>query len=104
MDVAASIFLPLIFLPVRREEIAMPKHACFCGAEPAITTRRDFFADAVFGLGAVALADLLVREGYTHAADGPPVRKHGLHHEARATRLIHVFLGGGLSQVDSFDY
>ncbi|HUG93720.1 MAG TPA: DUF1501 domain-containing protein [Planctomycetaceae bacterium] len=70
-----------------------------------LTTRRDFFGHAAFGLGAVALADLLTRDGFLRA-DGKSSAggKRGLHHEAKAARVIHIFLGGGLSQVDSFDY
>jgi hypothetical protein len=54
-------------------------------------------------LGGIAVASLLQREaGATpvapDAADAPP------HHPARAKRVIQVFLQGGLSQVDSFDY
>jgi hypothetical protein len=28
----------------------------------------------------------------------------GTHHEAKARHVIHIFLGGGLSHIDSFDY
>lgn len=66
------------------------------------TTRRDFLRDAVFGLHVVAAADLLLREGKLQAADAP--KRPGLHHPARAKQVIHIFLGGGLSHVDSFDY
>ncbi len=68
-------------------------------------TRREFFAWPACGLGGAALLSLLFRDGLLHAApvpgeaaDPPP------HHPARAKRAIHVFLCGGLSQVDSFDY
>ncbi|MCO6458052.1 MAG: DUF1501 domain-containing protein [Pirellulaceae bacterium] len=51
----------------------------------------------------MALASLLGREALAapvpgEAADAPP------HHRPRATAVIQVFLQGGLSQVDSFDY
>jgi hypothetical protein len=63
-------------------------------------TRRDFFRDAAFGVGAIAVADLLARQGHLSAAS----TDDGLHHEAKAKRIIHIFLGGGLSHIDSFDY
>ncbi|HBJ35674.1 MAG TPA: DUF1501 domain-containing protein, partial [Planctomycetaceae bacterium] len=71
--------------------------------------RRDFFRDAAFGMGALAVADLLNRDGKLLAK---PVDKNtqaiassqGLHHPARAKQVIHIFLGGGLSHLDSFDY
>lgn len=67
------------------------------------TTRRDFLRDAVFGLPAIAAADLLLREGHLEAAPAA-ARRPRLHFEAKARHVIHVFLGGGLSHVDSFDY
>jgi uncharacterized protein (DUF1501 family) len=63
------------------------------------STRRDFLRDAAFGLPAIAAADLLLRDGRLRA-DGLA----GKHFEAKAKQVIHIFLGGGLSQVDSFDY
>lgn len=69
---------------------------------PIESTRRDFLRDAVFGLHAVAAADLLLRAGRLQAADAKTPA--GLHHAARAKQVIHIFLGGGLSHVDSFDY
>ena len=72
-------------------------------------TRRDFFRNAMFGVGAIALADLLRRDGRLLAAaapaGGPVVRPvAGAHFPAPAKRVIHLYLGGGLSHVDSFDY
>jgi hypothetical protein len=79
----------------------MPRHDARPGPTPA--TRRDFLRDAVFGLYAVAAADLLRRDGCLLADDGAP-RRDGLHHEAKARHVIHIFLGGGVSHVDSFDH
>lgn len=67
----------------------------------SFTTRRDFLDDAAFGLGAMALSSLLARDGLLAAETKA---KSGLHHPARAQQVIHIYLGGGLSQVDSFDY
>lgn len=65
--------------------------------------RRDLLANFATGLGGMALASLLGRETRAaaippEAADAPP------HHPPKATRAIQIFLQGGLSQVDSFDY
>ena len=67
--------------------------------------RRDFLAQLGSGLGGIALASLLARDGLLQAgpvigeaADLPP------HHPPKAKRAIQIFLSGGLSQVDSFDY
>ena len=66
-------------------------------------TRRDLLSTFATGLGGIALASLLTRDAAAapvrgEAADPPP------HHPARAKRAIQIFLQGGLSQVDSFDY
>src|SRR5437870_12453442 len=67
--------------------------------------RRDFLSWVRTGLSGAAILSLLGRDGMLHAdvtpgdaEDGPP------HHPPRAKRAIHIFLCGGLSHVDSFDY
>jgi len=68
-------------------------------------TRREFLSFSSAGIGAIAMADLLVRDGVARA-DRVPGRAAvpWPHHRPRATRVIHIVLCGGLSQVDSFDY
>jgi Protein of unknown function (DUF1501) len=68
-------------------------------------TRREMLSWPVCGLGGAALLALLHSdrsiEGAVvpgEAGDPPP------HHVPRAKRAIHIYLCGGLSQVDSFDY
>ncbi len=61
-------------------------------------TRREMLARTANGFGAVALASMLAEEG--RAADGKPVN----HHPARAKAVIFLYMDGGVSQVDSFDY
>jgi hypothetical protein len=73
------------------------------GYEPdAPVARRDLLARLATGLTGIALADLLHREGSSAVVDAVPTPKP--HHAPRALRAIHIFLQGGLSQVDSFDY
>lgn len=68
--------------------------------------RREMLSWPLCGLGGAALLSLMHGDGQLlraapvpgEAADLPP------HHAARARRAIHIFLCGGLSQVDSFDY
>src|SRR5205814_9227578 len=57
-------------------------------------TRRDFLSFPLRGIGATAALSLLMREG----------RAAPVHFPAKAKRVIHLCLCGGLSQVDSFDY
>jgi hypothetical protein len=66
-------------------------------------TRRDFLRRSGGGLGLIALADLLGSSGAL--ADTPrPELGGGLHHRARARRVIQLFMNGGASQIDLFDY
>ena len=57
--------------------------------------RRDFLGNLATGLGGVALASLMQRE--TQAAGL-------LHHAPKAKRVIQLFMNGGASQCDLFDY
>jgi hypothetical protein len=63
-------------------------------------SRRDMLARAGMGFGMLALADLLRRDGYakTNQADGLGLKPMG-----KARSVIFLFLGGGPSQVDTFD-
>ncbi len=73
--------------------------------ESTSVTRRDWLGDAARGLATIAAIDLLGRQGKLASADqGPTGASDGLHHPARAKRIIQIFLGGGLSHLDSFDY
>ncbi len=69
-------------------------------------TRRDFLWHSGGGLGGLALASLLASEGLL-AADTPTPKNDlngGLHHRARAKRVVQLFMSGAASQVDTFDY
>jgi hypothetical protein len=65
-------------------------------------TRRDFLWNSGGGLGGIALASLLARE----AAASPAPRRSdgGLHHAPRARRVVQLFMAGGASHLDLFDY
>jgi Protein of unknown function (DUF1501) len=62
-------------------------------------TRREALWTLGGGLGGVALAHLLSRDG----AFGAELNG-GLHHRAKAKRVIQLFMNGGASQQDTFDY
>jgi hypothetical protein len=66
--------------------------------------RRHFLSSAFTGIGALALSDLLASEsgGATYALDPLTVRKQ--HLPRRAKHCIFLFMQGGVSQVDSFEY
>ncbi|RIK76944.1 MAG: sulfatase [Planctomycetota bacterium] len=68
----------------------------------AALTRRHFFGQSAFGIGAAALATLLPDE---QAAAAPSVSLRGLPHFApKAKRAIYLHMNGGPSQMDLFDY
>ncbi|MFM8357140.1 MAG: DUF1501 domain-containing protein, partial [Verrucomicrobiota bacterium] len=67
------------------------------GHRPALS-RRDFLLRAGLGLGAVSLGTL---DG--QASPASPLAPRAPHFAPRARRVVHFFLNGGPSQVDTFD-
>src|SRR5437868_3290243 len=71
-------------------------------------SRREFLWRFGGGLGGVALAHLLGGENLLEAAPVsekiPGVLTGHLHHPPRARRVIQLFMNGGASQMDLFDY
>jgi len=67
---------------------------------PSPLNRRDWLKKSFLGLGSVAAADLLARSAYGSAT----LPRATTQHPARATRVIYIFLEGGLSQIDSYDH
>ncbi|MBL8849983.1 MAG: DUF1501 domain-containing protein [Planctomycetaceae bacterium] len=66
-------------------------------------TRRSMLTRTGGGFGALALAHLFARDGLL--ADAPrPELNGGLHHPAKVRRVIQLFMNGGASQMDTFDY
>lgn len=65
--------------------------------------RRDFLASTAGGFGTVALTGILGKTGVL-AQDARPEWNGGLHHPAKVRRVIQLFMNGGASQMDLFDY
>lgn len=67
--------------------------------------RRDFLWQFGGGLGGLALAQMLGQEGLL-AADKTAAKdlNGGIHHRAKAKRVIQLFMSGAASQCDLFDY
>ena len=63
-------------------------------------TRRQLLQQSACGFGAVAANAMLARTGMASSTSGIL----GAHHVPRAKRIIFLFMYGGVSQVDSFDY
>ena len=72
---------------------------------PELLTRRKLLSQFSTGMAGVALTKLLVQDQVLKANPRPEnARQSGRHFPATARRVIHIYLGGGLSQVDTFDY
>ena len=63
-------------------------------------TRREALRNIACGFGGLAMGALAHRSA---AADNPLAPKL-VHHSPRAKRVIFLFMAGGVSHVDSFDY
>jgi hypothetical protein len=73
--------------------------------EDLALTRRELLSRSGTGFGMLGLAGVLAEEGLlaagAAAAGGGPPR--GPHYPARAKQVVHLFMNGGPSQVDTFD-
>ncbi len=68
-------------------------------------SRRDFLWQTGGGLGGIALAHLLAQGDLQAGIPRPrPEFNGGLHHRARVKRIVQLFMNGGASQMDTFDY
>jgi hypothetical protein len=70
-------------------------------------TRRELLRWSSAGFGGLALAGLLQERGATATVTGPaanPLAVRPPHHSPKARRVIFMFMHGGPSQVDTFDY
>ncbi len=65
-------------------------------------TRRQLFGRSALGLGTAAMANLLGPEMLVGKEPAPP--NGGLHHVAKAKRVIYLFMSGGPSHHDLWDY
>lgn len=79
----------------------------FAPPHPLYPTRRAFLRRAGNGFGLLALAGLLDQQGMrAHAAEASinPLAPKSRHFPAKAKSVIWLFMNGGPSQVDTWDY
>ena len=72
-----------------------------------VLTRRQFFSRCALGLGSIALASLLKEQelfGAGAAASINPMASRPPHFPAKAKNIIYLFMAGGPSQLELFDY
>jgi hypothetical protein len=71
---------------------------------PMPIARRAFLRQTGGGFGGVALAALLAAENSPARAADPATSAAFLTHAPKARRVIQLFMNGGVSQMDTFDY
>lgn len=69
-------------------------------------TRRSFLMHAGGGIGGIALASMLAADDMLHVEElrTKPSNSAGLHHPARAKRVVQFFMAGAASHLDLFDF
>jgi hypothetical protein len=67
-------------------------------------SRRELLWNLGGGLGGIALAQMLARDRLLAGAPSDSDLNGGIHHRARARRVIQLFMNGGVSQMDTFDF
>src|SRR5690242_5553769 len=76
----------------------------FANPHPIYASRRDFLKRTGSGLGLLALASLLDQKGLLAAPAVNPMAAKQSHFAAKAKSVIWLFMNGGPSQVDTWDY
>jgi hypothetical protein len=77
----------------------------FATPSPVFASRREFLGRVGNGFGLLALAGLLQREGLLAApSSANPLAVKMPHFATKAKRVIWLFMNGGPSQVDTWDY
>ena len=69
------------------------------------SSRRAFLWNIGAGLGGLAVSQMLTRDALSAEIDRPKAEFNGgLHHPAKVRRVIQLFMTGGASPMDTFDY
>jgi hypothetical protein len=66
--------------------------------------RRDFLSSLSGGFTGLALTHLLARDAAAEAPRPRPELNGGIHHPAKVKRVIQLFMNGGVSPMDTWDY
>src|SRR5262245_11517030 len=90
-----SFGLRSLTLPARPKGNAMPDDLL------KLETRRHFFSRCPIGVGSMALWSMLAREARPEAGPLAPKKPH---FPAKAKSVIFMFMAGGPSQLELFDY
>src|SRR5437773_7492428 len=72
-------------------------------AQDGSLSRRQLLCKCGMGMGALALANLIAQTGLASPAPINPLLPKSPQFPGKAKRVIHLFMNGGPSQVDTFD-
>ncbi len=67
-------------------------------------TRRNFFSGVSGGFASVAFSQMLARDAAAVRLATNPELNGGIHHHAKVKRVIQLFMNGGASPMDTWDY
>jgi|LakMenEpi03Aug12_release.lakeMendotaPanAssembly.Ray.scaffolds.fasta_scaffold00110_59 hypothetical protein len=70
----------------------------------SLPSRRNFASGLGSGLAGLALTHLLARDAAAEIASPKAELNGGLHHHAKVRRVIQLFMNGGVSPMDTWDY
>ena len=68
-----------------------------------LISRREAFLRSGTGFGSLALADLMANESKAEVEKMDPLAPKQAHYPSKAKHVVHLFMNGGPSQVDTFD-
>jgi len=69
----------------------------------ALISRREALLRSGTGFGSLALADLVANESKAEVEKMDPLAPKQAHYPSKAKHVVHLFMNGGPSQVDTFD-
>ena len=70
----------------------------------AFQTRRNFLGGIGQGFAGIALSQMLARDASADDSKPDPQFNGGIHHRAKVKRVIQLFMNGGASPMDTWDY
>lgn len=68
-----------------------------------LLSRREALLRSGTGFGSLALADLMINESNAEVGKIDPLAPKQAHYPSKAKHVVHLFMNGGPSQVDTFD-
>src|SRR6478609_10539368 len=83
--------------------VGPPDNRTMTTTDQKVLTRRQCLLEMGAGLGGIALMHMLATEQVL-GGPLPASLQGGLHHVPKAKRVVQLFMNGGVSHIDTFDY